>query len=48
MFNQALLLFLLLLIAFVKAGFSAVVDIFSKKKSKLDVNNRGIMRLRLN
>ncbi|OAF65778.1 hypothetical protein A3Q56_06507 [Intoshia linei] len=31
----------------VEAGFSAVVDIFSKR-SKLDVNNRGIMRLRLN
>ncbi|OAF66333.1 hypothetical protein A3Q56_05953 [Intoshia linei] len=32
----------------VKAGFSAVVNIFSKKRSKLNVNNRGIMRLRLN
>ncbi|OAF68813.1 Mutated in multiple advanced cancers 1 [Intoshia linei] len=32
----------------VEAGFSAVVVIFSKKRSKLDVNNRGIMRLRLN
>ncbi|OAF68112.1 hypothetical protein A3Q56_04160 [Intoshia linei] len=32
----------------VETGFSAVVDIFSKKRSKLDVNNRGIMRLRLN
>ncbi|OAF69932.1 hypothetical protein A3Q56_02291 [Intoshia linei] len=31
----------------VNAGFSAVVDIFSKR-SKLDVKNRGIMRLRLN
>ncbi|OAF68379.1 hypothetical protein A3Q56_03884 [Intoshia linei] len=32
----------------VEAGFSAVVDIFSKKRSKFDVNNRGIIRLRLN
>ncbi|OAF69434.1 hypothetical protein A3Q56_02818 [Intoshia linei] len=32
----------------VEAGFSAVVDIFSKKRSKLDLNKRGIMRLRLN
>ncbi|OAF64889.1 hypothetical protein A3Q56_07400 [Intoshia linei] len=31
----------------VEAGFSAVVDIFSKNRSKLDVNNRGIMQLRL-
>ncbi|OAF64879.1 hypothetical protein A3Q56_07412, partial [Intoshia linei] len=31
----------------VEVGFSAVVDIFSKRL-KLDVNNRGIMRLRLN
>ncbi|OAF67855.1 hypothetical protein A3Q56_04404 [Intoshia linei] len=28
----------------VQAGFSALVDIFSKKRSELDVNNRGIMR----
>ncbi|OAF68552.1 hypothetical protein A3Q56_03704 [Intoshia linei] len=43
----------LIIIAFtttwlIEAQFSAVVDIFSKKRSKFDVNNRGIMRLRLN
>ncbi|OAF70426.1 hypothetical protein A3Q56_01837 [Intoshia linei] len=32
----------------VEAGYSAMVNIFSKKRSKFDVNNRGIMRLRLN
>ncbi|OAF65474.1 hypothetical protein A3Q56_06815, partial [Intoshia linei] len=31
----------------VEAGFLAVVDIFSKKRSKLNVKNRGIIRLLL-
>ena len=32
----------------VEAGFSAVADIFTKKRNKLDVNERGTLRLKLN
>ena len=32
----------------VEYGFSAVVDVFSRKRNKLDPNSRGTARLRLN
>ena len=32
----------------VESGFSAVVDVFSRKRSKLDSNSRGTIRQRLN
>ena len=32
----------------VESGFSAVVDVFSRKRNKLDPNNRGTIKLRLN
>ena len=32
----------------VESAFSAVVDIFSEKRNKLDINSRGTIRLRLN
>ena len=32
----------------VESAFSAVVDVFGKKRIKLDINSRGIIRLRLN
>ena len=32
----------------VESAFSAVVDVFSKKINKLDINSRGTIRLRLN
>ena len=32
----------------VESAFSAVVDVFSKKRNKLDINSRGTIRLRLN
>ena len=32
----------------VESGFSAVVDVFSRKRNKLDPNSRGTIRLRLN
>ena len=31
----------------VESAFSAVVDVFSKKRNKLDINSRGTIRLRL-
>ena len=32
----------------VETGFSAVCDIFTQKRSKLDIENRGLLRLKLN
>ena len=32
----------------VEAGFSAVCDILNKKGNRLDIENRGLLRLRLN
>lgn len=32
----------------VESAFSAVLDVFSKKRNKLDINSRGTIRLRLN
>ena len=32
----------------VESGFSAVVDVFCRKRNKLDPNGRGTIRLRLN
>ena len=32
----------------VESAFSAVLDVFSKKRNKLDINRRGTVRLRLN
>lgn len=32
----------------VESGFSAAVDVFSRKRNKLDLNSRGTIRLRLN
>jgi len=32
----------------VESGFSAVVDVFSRKRNQLDLNSRGTIRLRLN
>ena len=32
----------------VESGFSAAVDVFSRKRNKLDPNSRGSIRLRLN
>ena len=31
-----------------ESAFSAVVDVFSKKRNKLDINSRGTMRSKLN
>ena len=32
----------------VKSAFSTVLDVFSKKRNRLDINSRGTIRLRLN
>ena len=32
----------------VESGFSAIVDVFCRKRNKLDLNGRGTIRLRLN
>lgn len=32
----------------VESGFSAAVDVFSRKRNKLELNSRGTLRLRLN